>query len=103
MSTLGQVFNAERDIRQAKAGQQDLIYSTITGIKPDLTDVQLLPTRLHQVRGRSRVIQGSDAVANTSVFYQSQCQMNCIPYRLQSCKTVKSRILINALSAAFME
>ena len=46
------MFNVERDINQAKAGERQLIYSTITGIKPDLSDVQLMPTRLNQVSGR---------------------------------------------------
>lgn len=45
---LDEVYNAERDINQAKAGTRQLIYSTITGIKPDLSDVQLVPTMLNQ-------------------------------------------------------
>ncbi|XP_037069068.1 serine/threonine-protein kinase RIO1-like [Pollicipes pollicipes] len=45
---LDEVYNAERDICQAKAGDQSLIYSTITGIKPDLSGAQLVPSLLHQ-------------------------------------------------------
>jgi len=50
---LDEVFNAERDINQAKAGERDLIYSTITGIKPDLSGTQLIPSLLDQVSSDS--------------------------------------------------
>ncbi|KAF0313240.1 Serine/threonine-protein kinase RIO1 [Amphibalanus amphitrite] len=60
------VFNAERDIKQAKSGERELIYSTITGIKPDLSAVQLVPTRLGQTAGHSEEEEGEDGDASGS-------------------------------------
>ncbi|XP_043206176.1 serine/threonine-protein kinase RIO1-like [Amphibalanus amphitrite] len=63
---LDEVFNAERDIKQAKSGERELIYSTITGIKPDLSAVQLVPTRLGQTAGHSEGEEGEEGDASGS-------------------------------------
>lgn len=45
--TLDQVVDFERDAKNAKEGQvEEILYSTLTGLKPDLTGVQAGPNRL---------------------------------------------------------
>lgn len=60
-----QVVFYERDIRQVKAGEKtELIYSTVTGIKADLSGTQEVPEILE--RQAETESEGSDSESSSS-------------------------------------